>query len=664
MLEKLKKGMRLSKITRNTTITLLIASIAGFCYFGVLKIIDSDSSSSSRVVITSTNNQKEILPKINTVRNLKSLIESVNRRWGNRENEAIIFEKNTSDTSNTTAKTESKSDTSGSDYSKTNVQVEGVDEGDIVKTDGQYIYKIRYNFENSLGVVDILKGFPAENASKISTYNLRGRPYDLYLNGNNLVVITDMTYSEEYMTSSKEGYYEDRSRVSIQVFNIEDKSRLQIVKEVSVDGKILSSRVVENRLYLVTNKNIYYNTMESKESEIQILPSYSDSARDDVRKTLSLENIAYCPDALAPNYIIISSFNLKALDEETKITAFLGQSNQIYCSEKNLYLSGYNNKEKRNLIRDLLGLPNKRYEISTAIYKFNLREGDVIFEAKGSVPGAIINQFSMDECNDEFRVATTRDYYKDNKGYISDNNLYVLGPDMKQNGKIENIAEGERIYSTRFIGNRAYMVTFRNVDPLFVIDLSNGKDPEILGQLKIPGFSNYLHPYDENHIIGFGLDTELIGSGTENERAMAKGMKMAIFDVTDIRNPKEQFVEKIGDRGTYSEILYNHKALLFDKNKELLAIPVQVVEYNNGTGEAKESFQGAYVYNISLKNGFELKGKISHTENETVLQNQGYSWSKNVQRIIFIKDYLYTISNDRIMIHGIDNLSQIADIKY
>ena len=211
------------------------------------------------------------------------------------------------------------------------------------------------------------------------------------------------------------------------------------------------------------------------------------------------------------------------------------------------------------------------------------------------------------------------------------------------------------------MGDRAYMVTFRTVDPLFVIDLKDPEKPKILGALKIPGYSDYLHPYDENHIIGFGKDTvELKG------QAYYLGMKIALFDVTDVSNPIQKFTENIGDRGTESEILRNHKALLFSKEKGLMAFPVTVMEVkgknkfmDNGFPEYGQfSFQGAYVYNIDLVNGFTLKGRITHLSKDDYLRS-GTGWydsDKNISRLLYIKDNLYTLSNSIIKANELENL--------
>jgi uncharacterized secreted protein with C-terminal beta-propeller domain len=205
------------------------------------------------------------------------------------------------------------------------------------------------------------------------------------------------------------------------------------------------------------------------------------------------------------------------------------------------------------------------------------------------------------------------------------------------------------------------------VDPLFVIDLKEPTRPEILGALKIPGYSDYLHPYDENHLIGFGKDTiEIKG------QAYYLGMKVALFDVSDVSNPIQKFSEIIGDRGTDSDLLQNHKALLFSKEKNLLAFPVTLMEIKDGSEKAKQdslqygqfTFQGALVYNLDLENGFRLKGRITHLSEEDYLKagNSWYNSDKNVQRIIYIDDNLFTLSNEMIKANAIADLKEKGSV--
>ncbi|HNX92972.1 MAG TPA: beta-propeller domain-containing protein, partial [Syntrophomonas sp.] len=236
-------------------------------------------------------------------------------------------------------------------------------------------------------------------------------------------------------------------------------------------------------------------------------------------------------------------------------------------------------------------------------------------------------------------------------------------------GKIENIAPGERIYSTRFMGDRAYMVTFKQVDPFFVLDLSDPTQPKILGKLKIPGYSDYLHPYDENHIIGFGKETVEASGFNGESTAFYQGLKIAIFDVTDVSQPVEMSKVVIGDRGTDSELLRNHKALLFSRDKNLLALPVTVMTTDQqntkmNSGNIPEyggfAFQGAYIYNIDLQNGLQYKGRITHLNDEDYVKAGNY-WNeaeKSISRILYIGDTLYTLSPAMIKSNQLDSLQE------
>ncbi|MEM2130882.1 MAG: beta-propeller domain-containing protein, partial [Candidatus Woesearchaeota archaeon] len=272
-----------------------------------------------------------------------------------------------------------------------------------------------------------------------------------------------------------------------------------------------------------------------------------------------------------------------------------------------------------------------------------------------------LNQFSMDENNKNLRVATTFDAWASGKS-ITYNNVYILDENMKLKGKLEKIAPDERIYSTRFMGNRLYMVTFQRIDPFFVIDLSNPENPEILGELKIPGFSDYLHAYDENTIIGLGKETK------ENEWGgiSTKGIKLALFDVSDVNNPKQIDKYEIGSEGTDSEALYNHKAFLFSKSKNLLVIPVREVKgketYDSRLGYYRQKvWQGSYVFDIT-KQGFKLKGKVSHAETEEY--PYWYYGSPNaIKRALYMDDVLYTISDKKIEMNDLENLETLNSIK-
>ncbi|MGE5381014.1 MAG: beta-propeller domain-containing protein, partial [Methylocystaceae bacterium] len=370
-----------------------------------------------------------------------------------------------------------------------------------------------------------------------------------------------------------------------------------------------------------------------------------------------------------------------ATDAKASVESYLGAGSQVYVSDKNLYVTAnYYPVGPRRLVAPSAsdtGVSSSASVSDTSrIFKFALDQGKVTYCAQGEVPGRILNQFSMDENNGYFRAATTIENYGAINAPQSSNSLYVMDGNLKVIGKVEDIAPGEKIYSARFLGDRAYMVTFRTVDPFYVIDLKSPTRPQILGALKIPGYSDYLHPYDANHVIGFGKDTIELSSqyAKDQTNAYYLGMKMALFDVTDVKKPKQEFVEIIGDRGTDSELLHNHRALLFSREKNLIAFPVSLHQVEGSKVDQNGAFpsygaftwQGAYVYSLDLKNGFELKAKISHMNSEDYLKAgyNGYDYRKSVQRILYIQDTLYTLSPAMIKANALENFEEIGGIAF
>ena len=277
----------------------------------------------------------------------------------------------------------------------------------------------------------------------------------------------------------------------------------------------------------------------------------------------------------------------------------------------------------------------------------------------------------MDESGDYFRIATTEGFTWDDSSL---NNLYVLDGDLTVVGSVEGLAPGEEIYSVRFIGDRAYMVTFKTVDPLFVIDVEDPRDPEVLGELKIPGFSDYLHPYGDDYLIGFGLDTDAMTQEEMDdmgvEGAWYQGVKLAMFDVSDVSDPVELHKEVIGDRGTHSELNWNHKALLFDEGKGIMAFPINVAEISDDVKNDPDTpswtwgesvFQGAYIYDLSVDDGFELRGTATHYGDFEAEYNESYDYTKWLNRILYIGDYFYTVSEAFVKAHNMDDLDDAGE---
>jgi inhibitor of cysteine peptidase len=649
---------------------LLLIMLFGIC--GVVFAINNNQPAESQVVNPAEN--VPIIPIVGTVEKLQELLdESCTRQEVFYRTSSNAMEKSIAVDSAATE--QAPAPISGAndlaDYSGTNIQVKGVDEADIVKTDGKYIYTLNQNKLN------IVKAIPANQMQLVSTINFAQgfNPRDLYVDTKHLIVIGDSyqntdkpLITENKLRYPNPVYYKSPTCKAI-IYDIKNKSNPSINREIEIEGSCLSTRKISSSLYLVANRNTNYY----RPGDPIILPTYRDSATSKEFQSLSCDQIYYFPDCIYNSYVIIAAINTDNLEQKVDIKTYLGNGENIYASTSNLYVAVNSSPPVRTLLKDSAFPATGSSEVNTEIYRFALQQAQSTCTGRGTVPGAILNQFSMDEYKGYFRIATTSGNMWSNGDDTSQNHIYVLDMDLQITGKLENIAPGEKIYSTRFMGDRAYMVTFRNVDPFFVIDLKNPQTPKIMGKLKIPGYSDYLHPYDENHIIGFGKDTIAMKGWNGEPQAFYQGLKVAIFDVTNVSQPVEMSRVVIGDRGTDSEILNNHKALLFSKEKKLMAFPVTLAELEQDSqnsiskipAHGSFTFQGAYIYNIDLDKGLQYKGRISHLNAADYLKagDYWYDSDKNIKRVLYIGNILYTISPGKIQAHSTADLNTIASIE-
>ncbi len=531
------------------------------------------------------------------------------------------------------------------DYSRTNVQVEGVDEADLVKTDGEFIYV------GAAKNITILKAYPAEEAEILSQITLNGTLNGFFISGDNLAILEgDFGASYETLLAT----------TSIKVYNVTDKMTPVLERNVSIDGYYFNSRMIDDYVYTLINSPAY-----SSDNEVILPRIYIDDEVEEIPASA-----VYYSNVSDQHYVYTSVLALNVHDynqEPTHAAFLLGATRSLYVSLDNIYITFPDTTP-------FYTLPWQRSFIykteQTFIHKIHIENGEIDYIASGKVPGYVLNQFSMDEYNSHFRIATTIGHVaRTSEQATSQNNVYVLDINLNIAGKLENLAPGERIYSARFMGDRCYLVTFRKVDPLFVLDLRNPSNPKILGQLKITGYSDYLHPYDENHIIGVGKETV---AAEEGNFAWFQGVKISLFDVSNVNEPKEVAKYEIGDRGTDSLVLRDHKAFLFDKSKSLLVLPVSVAEIDESKypdGIPPNTYgdyvwQGAYVFNMSIEGGLVLKGGITHSENDTDLTKSGYFFSSpySVRRTLYIDNMLYTISDRKIKMNTLENLSKVNEI--
>ncbi len=611
---------------------------------------------------------------------LRAFTEEAGRSAGGYGTDMMMREGTMAPASGAPMNDSGESNTKSADYSETNVQVEGVDEGDIVKTDGEYLYIVR---NQEIRIVDATPASNLRNVATIAVDDASFSPTDLYVEGDRLVVIGTtwengggkVRIMEDLGTRNQElatkmasmiwpGPWYNRSYTTVKIYDVSDAANPKLSRTVSFEGSSVSTRRIGDKLYVVVNQSPRYwggfdrlttggpMPMGTAIKEADLVPTIKDSAKGDTAMpAVGCNDVMILPRVPSPSYLIVGVVPLNNSTGEVQRTAILGNGENVYASLENLYVAATDWQYAWN------NAVENASQQRTRLYRFAFTSDGAKFQAQSQVPGRILNQFSMDEASTGlsltpyFRIATTIDeqWMANNTSRASSNNLYVLNRDMETVGSLEDLAPGEKIYSTRFLGDRAYMVTFRTIDPLFVIDTSDPRNPKILGKLKIPGYSDYLHPYDENHIIGFGKDAEASKDGTF---AWYLGIKVALFDVTDVANPKELHKIAIGDRGTESPLLHNHKALLFDRERDLLAFPVNIHKISDAqkqTGEqamayGEPVFQGAQVYTLTLKDGFKLRGQITHYSDTDWQKAGSYVYGKDIERIIRVGDSLYTTS--------------------
>lgn len=599
--------------------------------------------------------------------------------------------------------------TSKVSHSDTNVQVQGVDEADTVKVgDDGYIYQINNN------QVRIVKGIPVEELAQSATISFPDNnfyPSGIYVQDGKLAILgTSWQTIAQPDSISKTIYpwwggWSNYAQTRVLIYDVTDHEKPLQIRDVAIDGDYISSRKIDSDLYFVARTYPRYYLYGGVDSvpvikAADMLPSISDTSSVRMSKRLlPLKDLSFFPDFVEPDYVVVASINLDRPEQTVETKAYLGAGEMVYASTKNLYLSAskYNFNYAAGKMMPLddgavgmgITVPNTTNTdtISTQIFKFKISNGQINFSAAGEVPGTVLNQFSMDENGDYFRIATTTPNWYSSSNQ-STNSLFVLNKSLKTVGKLENLAEGEQIYSARFIGDRCYLVTFRLVDPLFAIDLSQPDQPSVIGELKIPGYSNYLHPYDETHLIGFGKNAAVYQSEQANPdqfwaggSAFYQGLKVALFDVADMANPKELYSITIGDRGTNSPLLWDHKALYWDQERHLFGFPVELYQLSQTFDETQPwkyglpIYQGAYIYEITPETGFALKATLSqipdgigpHKDSYNGYDYAWWDWDATnlfVNRLLRIDTNLYTLSNNQINVYSLNDYQALGKLGF
>jgi uncharacterized secreted protein with C-terminal beta-propeller domain len=525
------------------------------------------------------------------------------------------------------------SDTVGESYqhSATNIQVAGVDEADTVKTDDNgYMYVL------SNDTVYILTAYPPTQARVLAKIKFTDMyPIGIFVSSERLAVLGSQYSFPAIMFPLYNTFYVANVTTYVRLYDIHDRSNPILIKDLALTGSYFNSRMIGDYIYFVASKPAY------ADNDTLLLPEI---VMDGKAMEIPPTEIRYFNGTEQRyQYTTFVAINIQNTTEApTYLTTLLGVTSNIYVSPENMYVT----------------FQDWYWGGNTTIYRIHLQASNMTVEARGKIPGQERNQYSMDEYGDYFRIQTQT--WSDG---VSSTSVYVLDMNLSIVGNLSNIAVGENFHSARFMGNRCYLVTFQNTDPLFVINLTDPTAPTILGNLTVPGYSDYLHPYDDNHLIGVGKETNETESGYF---AWYQGIKISLFDVSNVSNPVQMAYVTIGDRGSDTPVLTDPKAFLFDKSKNLLAIPITVAKIDESkypspvpsSAYGDRVWQGAYVFDISLFHNLVSEGNITHIDNGTNINDQEY-W---ITRSLYIEDVFYTVSDRMIKMNRLDEMSLIGQV--
>lgn len=520
---------------------------------------------------------------------------------------------------------DTKSNSAASDFSYTNLREVGIDEGDIVKTDGDYIYS--FNADNEVRIVKV----DGASLELLCVYNedYDSMDYsinDMFINGEQLILITD-SYDVSYDYSDERDYYVDeKDTTKVVILDISDRENPKNLSISNVEGEYDTSRILDGYLYLFTwygGEDIPKIYDEYPEASDILLAKKMDSYTTFTMTSISLKE----------------GKNLGKLVSDKVIYM---DTSDVYVASDGIYIQGQDYSQSRN---------------HTNILKFAYEKGNFTPKGIGSVPGSLESSFSIDEGKDGvLRVATT---VWGNSDWMT--GVYIFDDKMKSLGRLTGLAKGEEIKAARYIGDMLYLVTYENTDPVFSIDLSDASEPKLIGELQIPGFSDYLHPWDDTHLLGIGYETD-------PDTSEVKGIKLTMFDISDPENVKEEktTVITLFDEGEYDYVsrevpgLTNYKAMLISPEKNLIGFGADIyatryLDYNTYYYEdedpdttisevgdeypySSEEFRKSayYVFSYSKEEGFTVRLEQDSEVNSYV----------NNMRGLYINDNFYVVDND------------------
>ena len=521
---------------------------------------------------------------------------------------------------------------SGGGYSDTNVQVAGVDEADIVKTDGTYIYYLAGGelfIAEAAGQDTRLLSRTMYTEPESAGY--WGTPVEMFLAGDRVVLFL----TAENLTWNGSGGAQEATYAVF--YDVSDRTGPKEIARLGQSGGYVSSRMIDGTIYLVTTQHVWGGIL--RDDPATFCPVVYDGAK---ATTLPAGDIRVHTGSTEPVYTVVSAIDTAKAETHTAVKAVLGGAGTVYANEKHLLIAATEYRYEQGEIgrgQDGRNVRVTRGENETNLVLFAIGDGQIREAGAATLPGSLLNQFSMDEYDGVFRIVTTVNGWEeriytdgiDTYEYEdwNHNALYTLDGGLNVLGKIENIAEDEHVESVRFDGDIGYFVTFRQVDPLFSVDLSDPANPRILGELKIPGFSEYLHPFGENRLLGIGYDAD-------DRTGRRGGVKLSMFDTADRTDVKERAVCRVD--ADWMAVGDNHRAMLVSAERNIIAFP---------TGE------GYHVYAYTDADGFVEKAYIALED----------VYGGNT-RGLFIGDWMYVLAESGLHVISLESWSTAKTIRF
>jgi hypothetical protein len=568
--------------------------------------------------------------------------------------------------------------------STTNNQVSGVDEADFIKNDDKYMYAALN------GAFRIIEAWPADKAHEIANVKLEGTPKKLFVRGDRALVYVSQPraagdkYLQQHRAECTYAYdcdfAGDGTATRMIVFDISDRTSPRELRRIDASGSLLAARRIDSAVHtvLVTPELLFPSVLypalwrcsgDGDQNLSEALAALDKQRRDNVavieqataeqllprvtegEREYALNSCDSVYGETIPTggaFTTIVSLDMSE-DSAPELATVISKPGAVYASKTALYVA-VNQAEP---------------DYHSVIHKFDI--GDDItrtaYVASGRVEGNVLSQFSLDEHNAHLRVATSFGKVPADSVHSALSVLAQQDGALTLTGKIDDIAPSEDIRSVRFDGDRGFIVTFKKTDPLYAFDLSDPAAPQITGELKIPGFSTYMHMLDDTHLLTIGYD-----AADQGDFAFFTGVLLQIFDVSDIRAPKLAHKAVIGTRGTSSEALTNHLAFTLFQNK--LSVPMTICEGGSDQGGygTDMTFSGLMVFDVSVEDGIRERRRVEHPSSNGAYDDDACSqwWTQAksvVQRSVFMDDFVYSIASDVMRVQNLDALgSDLASV--